>query len=88
LAAALCAADEGAYDVVKKAQEDLSEIPVATSGSGGVLDQPNPTRLGYILCGRALDAMFRLHQGLGGKEDSATFDAGTEAPGLRLEKVE
>jgi RNA-directed DNA polymerase len=33
-------------------------------------------------------ALLRVCAGLGGKEDSATFDASAEASGLRLEKVE
>jgi hypothetical protein len=51
-------------------------------------DQPDPTRLGELLCGRKLRRVLSLHQRLGGEEDQAPFDEGSETTGLRLDAVE
>ena len=56
--------------------------PIATSGSGRAVDQPDAARLGELLCGGAFQRVLQLHQRLGGKEDSAPHAAGSETKGF------
>src|SRR6266851_8427764 len=59
-----------------------------TGGEGDREDQPNSSRVGELLCGRACGKMLHVYQRLGGKEDSATSDACAEVQGVRLEAME
>ena len=81
--------------VEKRLREELAALQVEVNeeksrirGSGDQLDQPDPTWLGELLRGWARQRVLWLHSRLGGKEDPAPSDEGSEAKGLRLDAVE
>jgi len=53
-----------------------------TCGAGDRDDQPNSSRVGELLHGRAFRQMFHVYQRLGRKEDTETSDACAETPGF------
>ena len=57
---------------------------------GRVIELINPILrgLGDLLCHRSFCPVLWVCSGLGGEEGEASLDAGTEAPGVRLEEVE
>jgi hypothetical protein len=63
-------------------------LPIAASGSGRAVDQPDAARLGKLLCGRTFQRVLQLHQRLGRKEGSAPHATSSETQGLRLAAVE
>jgi hypothetical protein len=71
-----------------EAQGRVPPLPIAASGSGRAVDQPDAARLDKLLRGRALQRMLQLHQRLGRKEGPAPYAAGTQPQGLRLDAVE
>ena len=71
-----------------EAQGRVPPLPIATSGSGREVDQPDPARLGELLRGWTFQRVFQLHPRLGRKEGPAPYGAGSEPKGLRLEAVE
>ena len=74
--------------LLAEAQRRVPPPPIPTRGSGDQLDQPDPTWLGELLRGWARQRVLWLHSRLGGKEDPAPSDEGSEAKGLRLDAVE
>src|SRR5262249_59835895 len=65
----------------REAEGRFPPLPIAASGSGRAVDQPDAARLGELLCGRALQRVLQLHQRLGGKEGPAPHAAGSETQG-------
>jgi hypothetical protein len=51
-------------DATAEAQGCVSPPPIAASGSGCAVDQPDTTRLGELLCGGAFQRVLQLHTGL------------------------
>jgi len=74
--------------VTEEAPGDLPAESEPTGERGDRTDQPDPARLGELLCGRTLESVFRIYTRLGGKENPATSDAGKKTQGLRLETME
>ena len=71
-----------------EAQGNLPAESEPTSEQGDRTDQPDPARVGELLCRRAFQSVFCVYRRLGGKENPATYDAGTKTQGLRLETME
>jgi hypothetical protein len=71
-----------------EAQGHFPETCEPTGGESAREDQPNSSRVGELLCGRACREMFHVYQRLGGKKDSATSDARAETQRVRLEAME
>src|SRR6476660_9331932 len=88
MACQLYAAAQEANGATAEAQGCVSPPPIAASGSGRAVDQPDTTRLGELLCGGAFQRVLQLHQRLGGKEGSAPHAARSETKGLRLDAME
>src|SRR5580693_5957191 len=88
MACQLHAAAQEANGAAAEAQGCVPPPPIATSGSGRAVDQPDTTRLGELLCGGAFQRVLQLHQRLGGKEGSAPHAARSETKGLRLDAME
>ena len=87
MACQLHAAAQEANGAAAEAQRCVSPPPIAASGSGCAVDQPD-TRLGELLCGGAFQRVLQLHQRLGGKEGSAPHAACSETKGLRVDAME
>ena len=68
--------------LLAEAQGCVPPLPIATSGSGRAVDQPDTTRLGELLCGGAFQRVLQLHQRLGRKEGSAPHAAGRKRKGF------
>ena len=66
----------------------LPAVSIAARRSGDRVDQSDPSWLGDLLCHRSFCPVLWVCSGLGGEEGEASLDAGTEAPGVRLEEVE
>ena len=75
MACQLHAAAQEANSAAAEAQGCVPPPPIATSGSGCAVDQPDTTRLGELLRGGAFQRVLQLHQRLGGKEGSAPHAA-------------
>jgi len=88
MACQLRAAAQEANGAAAEAQGCVPPPPIATSGSGRAVDQPDTTWLGELLCGGAFQRVLQLHQRLGGKEGSAPHAACSETKGLRLDAME
>jgi RNA-directed DNA polymerase len=88
VAAAVYAKAEEANGGAGEAQGHFLATCEPTGGEGDRDDQPNSSRVGELLCGRACGKMLHVYQRLGGKEDSATSDACAEVQGVRLEAME
>ena len=88
MAGQLHAAAQEANGAAAEAQGCVPPPPIATSGSGRAVDQPDTTRVGELLCGGAFQRVLQLHQRLGGKEGSAPHAARSETKGLRLDAME
>src|SRR5258707_15724301 len=71
--------------VAAEAQGSVPPIPIATSGSGREVDQPDPARLGELLRGWTFQRVLQFHPRLGRKEGPAPYGAGSRPKGLRLE---
>jgi hypothetical protein len=69
-----------------QAQRDLPELPFPTGGSDRE-DQPDPARLGAILCHRPCEPVFLIYPRLGREEDTAPSGSGVSASRLRLEAM-
>ncbi len=74
--------------LARQAQGDFPDLSFSAGGEGDREDQPNSSRVGELLFGRACREMFHVYQRLGGKEDSATSDARAETQRVRLEAME
>ena len=88
MAAQLYAEAEEADRVVGETQGCVPTVYQPTGRTGGRIDQPNPPRVGELLCGGSLEPMLFVCQRLGREEGQAAFDACPEAEGLRLEEME
>src|SRR6185369_9134063 len=88
VATALRAQAEEADGAAAEAQGPLPALSVPARGAGGGPHQPDPARLGQLLCRRGCESVLRLRQGLGGEEGAATPEARPGASGLRLGQVE
>ena len=74
--------------LLRRVEGALPTVSIAACRAGDRVDQSDPSRLGELLRHRSFDPVFWLRAGLGGEEGQASLDAGTEAPGVRLEEVE
>jgi hypothetical protein len=88
VATAVHAQAQEADGATGEAQGNLPAESEPTSEQGDRTDQPDPARLGEILYGRALQSVFCVYPSVGGKENPATYDAGTKTKGLWLETME
>src|ERR1700730_362232 len=88
MAAQLCAEAEEADSVVGEAQGCVPTVCQSARGAGDRGDQSHASGLGELFCGGTCEPVLFVYQRLGGKEDTAASDAGTEAAGLRLATVE
>ena len=61
MACQLYAAAQEANGATAEAQGCVSPPPIAASGSGRAVDQPDTTRLGELLCGGAFQRVLQLH---------------------------
>jgi hypothetical protein len=80
--------DQEANGGAGEAQGHFPATCEPTCGAGDRDDQPNSSRVGELLRGRAFRRMFHVYQKLGRKEDTETSDACAETPGIRLEAME
>ena len=85
--AAVTAERQEADGIAWQAQRDLPEFPIPTGGRGDREDQPDPARLGAILCHRPLESVFLIYPRLGREEDTAPSGPGVPASRLRLEEM-
>ena len=88
MVAPVCAQAEKADGTVGEAQDGLPTIRQPACGTGDCRDQSDSTRMGELLCGRALEPVLFVYQPMGGAEDSAAPDARPRTPGVRVEAVE
>src|SRR5262245_28377423 len=88
LAGVVAASAEEADSPSAEAEGHLSAVSIPTDRAGGGANQPDPARLGAVLCCRRCESVLWFCQRLGGKESPASSDACTETAGLRLEEVE
>ena len=88
LAGVVSTSAEEADSPSAEAEGHLSAVSIPTDRAGGGADQPDPARLGAVLCCRRCQSVLWFCQRLGGKESPASSDACTETAGLRLEEVE
>jgi len=88
LAAAVHAKAEEANGGAGEAPGHFPATCEPTCGAGDRDDQPNSSRVGELLRGRAFRQMFHVYQRLGRKDDTETSDVCAETPGIRLEAME
>src|SRR5215469_8158263 len=88
MATAVHAQAEKADSVTGEAAGDLPEAHEPTCETGDRTDQPDPARLGELLCGGTLESVLCVYPRLGRKENPAAHDAGKETQGIRLEAME
>jgi hypothetical protein len=88
MAGALGPAHEAAHGVAAEGKDPLPALSVPTRRSGDPADQSDPAGVGHLLCHGRCEPLLRVRPRLGGKEDTAALEAGTETAGLRLEEVE
>ena len=88
VATAVYAQAEEADGVAGEAAGPVPKVREPAGGEGDRADQPNPARVGELLCRRALESVLCVYPRLGGKEDPAPPDACPETSGLRLEAME
>jgi len=85
--AAVIAERQEADGIAGQAQGDFPGLSVPAGGRGDREDQPDPARLGEVLCHRSRCSVLLLHPILGRKEDTASSGQGVSAPRFRLEAV-
>jgi RNA-directed DNA polymerase len=88
VATAVYAQAEEADGVAGEAAGPVPKICEPAGGEGDRADQPDPARLGELLCRRALESVLCVYPRLGRKEDPTPPDACPETTGLRLEAME
>ena len=86
--AAAIAEGQETEGLARQAQRDLRGLPVPADCRGDRKDQSDSTRVGEILCHRALESVFLIRPILGRKEGSAPSGQGVPASRFRLEAVE
>src|SRR5439155_12647755 len=59
-----------------------------TGWAGDRNDQSDPSGMGELLCGGALESVLLVYQRLGGEKGPAASDAGSEAAWFRLAAME
>ena len=85
--AAVVAERQETDGLAEQTQGDLPGLSLAACGRGDREDQPDPARLGAILCHRPCESVFLIYPRLGREEDTAPSGSGVSASRLRLEAM-
>ena len=88
MAAAHDAAAEEADGVVAEAQGAVPEVRQSTDWAADRTDQSDPSGMGELLCGGALESVLLVYQRLGREKGPAASDAGSETARFRLAAME